>query len=273
MKPRRTFSLSEVLIVAVLVIAATGMVARQLVPPPPPPPAPPTERIDVARGEQTIFLLRSREELAPLESRYGPNHFSRYVEEWIVRDYFQDRREGVFLDVGSAHYKKESNTYYLETELGWSGVAVDALPEFEPDYTTYRPRTKFIAMFAADIDGSSVKLFEPANNKRITSASEAFTVKKGERGISREVPTATLNRLLTEAGISKIDFLSMDIELAEPGALAGFDIRKYRPELVCIEVHPEVRQPIFDYFARNGYVVVGKYLRIDPTNVYFQPLR
>jgi hypothetical protein len=42
--------------------------------------------------------------------------------------------------------------------------------------------------------------------------------------------------------------------------------------LVCIEAHPEVRQEILDYFARNGYVVVGKYLRADIWNLYFTPL-
>ncbi len=44
--------------------------------------------------------------------------------------------------------KDESNTYFLETNLGWSGLAVDAIPEFGPDYATFRPRTTFVAMFA-----------------------------------------------------------------------------------------------------------------------------
>ena len=282
MTARRQFSMGEVAIVALLTVAATAAVmVRVYAVRAEPIDGVRAERVDgargepvdVARGEQTVFLYRSREELAPLAARYGPSHHSRYVEEWVARDFFQDRRGGVFLDVGAAHYQKESNTYYLERELGWSGVAVDALPEFAADYRQHRPRTRFVAMFAADVDGGTVHLFEPAHDKRIASASEAFTVRKGERGVAREVPTATLNRVLEQAGISKIDYLSMDIELAEPKALAGFDIARYRPELVCIEVHPEVRQAIFDYFARHGYVVVGKYLRIDPTNVYFMPLR
>ncbi len=32
----------------------------------------------------------------------------------------------------------------------------------------------------------------------------------------------------------------MDIELSEPKALAGFTIERFKPELVCIEAHPEV---------------------------------
>ena len=65
----------------------------------------------------------------------------------------------------------------------------------------------------------------------------------------------------------------MDIELHEPQALAGFDLKRFRPQLVCIEAHPEVRQAILDYFTVGGYVVVGKYLRADPQNLWFTPVQ
>jgi hypothetical protein len=64
----------------------------------------------------------------------------------------------------------------------------------------------------------------------------------------------------------------MDIELSEPKALAGFDVDRFKPALVCIEAHPEVRQQILDYFTRHRYVLVGRYLRADSKNLYFQPL-
>jgi hypothetical protein len=88
---------------------------------------------------------------------------------------------------------------------------------------------------------------------------------------ARQVPTITLDDLLTAGGISTIDFMSMDIELSEPKALAGFDLVRYQPRLVCIEAHPETRQAILDYFAIRGYTVVGKYLRLDNTNLWFMP--
>jgi hypothetical protein len=84
--------------------------------------------------------------------------------------------------------------------------------------------------------------------------------------------TATLDDLLTQHGVTEIDFVSIDIELHEPQALAGFSIARFRPALVCIEAHPEVRQQILDYFARHDYVVVGEYLHVDETNLYFMPL-
>src|SRR5688572_773646 len=42
--------------------------------------------------------------------RFG-DHNSRNAEEWIVRDFFKDRRGGFFVDVGAADYKAENNTY------------------------------------------------------------------------------------------------------------------------------------------------------------------
>jgi FkbM family methyltransferase len=63
------------------------------------------------------------------------------------------------------------------------------------------------------------------------------------------VPTVTLDDLLTQLEVEKVDFLSMDIELSEPRALSGFDINKFRPELVCIEAHRQVRDQIYAYFV------------------------
>jgi FkbM family methyltransferase len=211
-------------------------------------------------------------EVEPLRQAYGPERHSRNFEEWIIRDHVKDRRGGVFLDVGANHYRDESNTYFLETTLGWSGLAVDALPEFGPDYARHRPATRFVAMFASDVADSTVRFFVAGPNHLVSSSNQAFVEGHGASGTARMVPTTTLNALLDEAGIERIDFLNMDIELAEPKALAGFDIDRFRPGLVCIEGHLEVRQEILDYFARHGYVLIGKYLRADAYNLYFKPL-
>ena len=211
-------------------------------------------------------------ELAPISSTYGPNSHSRNAEEWLVRDFFQDRRDGVFLDVGANHYRDESNTYYLETQLGWSGVSVDALEAFSADYRAHRPRTQYFARFVSDVTDSTARFYVPEENKLVASASFEFTERHGAPGVATEVRTTTLDALLERAGLAHIDFLTMDIELAEPKALAGFDVDRYRPALVCIEAHQEVRQEVLDYFTRHGYTVVGKYLRADPKNLYFSPL-
>jgi FkbM family methyltransferase len=207
-------------------------------------------------------------ELEPLAARYGAKN-SRFAEEWIIRDFFQDRRDGVFLDVGANEYRSESNTYFLETALGWSGIAIDAQEEFAAGFKANRPRTRFFALFVSDASDTTIDFFIPDDRPGVASFTRSIAA--GPAAV-RKVPTITLNDLLARERITRLDFMSMDIELAEPRALAGFDIERYMPALVCIESHSEVRQPILDYFARHHYVVAGKYLRMDTQNLYFVPI-
>jgi FkbM family methyltransferase len=203
-----------------------------------------------------------------LEAAYGPNRYSMGPEEWIIREVLRDQRDGVFVDVGAADARILSNTYYLESVLGWSGLAVDAQATYAPDYARYRPRTKFRSFFISDVSGRQLPLYIPEQKESASSI-------KGWGGTPTktiEVATITLDDLLERERLTRVDLLSMDIEEHEPQALAGFSIDRYRPKLVVIEAHPPIRQELVDYFTRHRYVLLAKYLPVDDYNFYFVPL-
>lgn len=204
-----------------------------------------------------IPLGRGRGAGRTREKYPGPSNSER-GEEWILRDFFEDRRGGVFVDVGANHYREFSNTYYLETTLGWSGIAIEPQAAFAADYAKYRPKTTFVPLFISDVSNKDAVLFVPQSNHLVASADRAFAEDLGGTSAEVQARTTTLDDLLAHLAVDRIDFLTMDIELSEPAALRGFSIGRYRPALVCIEAHPEVRQEILDYFTRNGYVVVGE---------------
>jgi hypothetical protein len=156
--------------------------------------------------------------------------------------------------------------------LGWSGLAIEPFQHFKPDYDAHRSRARFLAFFISDASDDSVKMYTLGRMFAGSSSNRQFVERFGERPEEVTVPTITLNDLLDREGVKQIDFMSMDIELSEPAALAGFDIDRFRPSLVCIEAQPEIRQAILDYFTRHDYVVLGKYLRVDEANLYFAPL-
>jgi FkbM family methyltransferase len=210
-------------------------------------------------------------ELQKIAQPYGPSRNSRYGEEWILRDFFKDERDGVFVDVGANHYQRDSNTYYLETGLGWSGIAIEPQTKFASDYKSNRPRTKFIPLFVSDTSNSEAVLYVPSNDL-VASATKAYAEEES-RGAAEptRVTTTTLDDVLDRSRLTHIDFLSIDVELHEAQVLKGFSINRFQPRLVCIEARPEVRQPILEYFAAHGYIVVGKYLRADTENLWFQP--
>jgi len=245
------------LVEVVLLIAFTAFVTRYAV-----------QRQDIGYGGASLVEAPLLEQL---DERYGGERFSMGVEEWFIRDFFSDTRNGIFVDVGAWDPIKGSNTYRLEKDFGWSGLAVDAIREFESKYTSIRPKSRFITAFVGDQNTGTATLHVPERLSAVASGTESFVNVFTEESTPRQVPRRTLDSLLDEAAITRIDFLSMDIELGEPAALRGFDIERFRPRLICIEAHGETRQAILDYFAAHGYVLIGKYLPHDRVNLYFKP--
>jgi FkbM family methyltransferase len=213
-----------------------------------------------------------QERLSPARILSGKPQYSQHNEELIIRHFFKDRRDGFFLDVGCASPIAHSNTYYLEHHLGWSGIGVDALAEYAPAWQIKRPRSKFLSYLVTD-HAEAVEPFYRAP-QRGTSSSLKDWKRPGRDPTKVEkilVPTITLNRLLEQNGVKRIDFLSMDIEGAEPQALAGFDIERFRPELACVEAKPQNRAKILKYFAGHGYRRLHRYIQFDAVNYYFTP--
>jgi FkbM family methyltransferase len=200
--------------------------------------------------------------------------YSQSREELVIRDFFGDRRDGVYLDVGCAWAEQYSNTYYLEERLGWTGIGVDALPDYAEEWAAKRPRSRFFNYLVTD-HSRTEEPFYRADLKGISQAQGPVVGPAGDEIPSEEisVPTITLTELLDENGIERLDFLNLDIEGHEPQALAGLDIDRFKPELVCVEAKPKNREFLRQYFAEHGYEQIERYLEHDATNYYFTPRR
>lgn len=237
---------------------------------------------------------------------HGKKLYSQFDEELVIRHFFQDRKGGVFVDVGASYWKVDSTTYYLEERLEWSGIAIDAIAEHAAGYALNRPRTKFFSYIVTDRSGGSETLYlagqlSSTNETHVSDLvdSAASDPRQGEilaTGESRDrhvqdvrdvlkavdglkdfepeeiqVETITLNDLLAQNGVTEIDFLSMDIEGGELSALKGFDIERFRPELVCIEMAAARRAELTSYFDAHGYERIQEYVKYDSINGYFRP--
>ena len=228
-----------------------------------------------AEEEPEKTLLRRVHGIAMGEVWPGPEEklYSQGNEELIIRDFFQDRKNGVFLDVGCSTPIDNSTTYYLEKHLDWSGIGVDALPEYAPGYRLKRPKTRFHNFIVTDHSGTIEEFYRAVGVPGLSSTEKdreflghVLTKKM------IKVPTITLDELLEQDGVENIDFLSMDIEGGALKALAGFDIEKYQPGLICIEA-PGLEDFIEKYFAQHGYERIEKYMKYDYVNWYYRPAK
>lgn len=56
----------------------------------------------------------------------------------FVYKILNDKQNGSFIEVGSSHWKHNSNTYLLEKEFGWRGVGIEIQEHFIKDYNKNR---------------------------------------------------------------------------------------------------------------------------------------
>jgi FkbM family methyltransferase len=219
------------------------------------------------RSAEGQRILPDKVDLAALHAGYGEALYSQDDEETLIRAFFQDRRGGFFLDVGAGDPIRHSTTYYLEKHLGWTGIAVDAIAEYAEAYAKERPATRFFTYFVGDRSDAAHDFFVSAD-RNYSSATGSDP--RGGVYQKRKVATIALDDLLKREQVSRLDFLSMDIEGSEPMALAGLNVARYRPELVCVEIStPEIGRAISEYFALRGCREVSAYRAIDNINRYY----
>jgi FkbM family methyltransferase len=220
-----------------------------------------------------IAQLRERMRNAP--GRTGilaeTKRYSLFDEELIIRDFFQDRPNGYFVDVGCAWPAMANNTYYLEKHLGWTGIGIDALSEYAPAWKRDRPSSRFFSYLVTDHSDTN-EVFFKSENVGLSSAKRGFANGRGFGGTLEveeiSTPTTTLTNLLLREEVSKIDLLALDIEGYEMMALRGFDIERFRPELVVVEGKDPA---VAAYFDAHGYVMIERYKPFDLVNTYFRP--
>lgn len=72
-------------------------------------------------------------------------------DEWVV-EVFKGKRGGTFLDVGCHETKNLSNTWALEKDFGWRGIAIDVDGAFTHSWAVERPGSTFVLGDACTMD-------------------------------------------------------------------------------------------------------------------------
>jgi len=192
--------------------------------------------------------------------------YSYANEEVIVRDFFQDRRDGFFVDVGCAWPIKNSNTYYLEKNLGWSGIGVDGLARYAEGWSKHRPRSRFFNFLVTERSDAEETFYRAVLWG--LSTAERDVAERLKIAGELKVPGIRLDDLLERSGVTEVDFLSIDVEGHQQAVLAGFDVQRWRPELVCVEDDGPITIP---WFRERGYAPIERYRARDVVNWYFAP--
>jgi FkbM family methyltransferase len=183
-----------------------------------------------------------------IQSSYG-----QYQQDlWVALAEAHGKKDGYYVDVGSADGEFISNTFLLD-QMGWKGVCIDPFPKNmarrtcqvfkQPVFSESGKKLRFRA--AGDLGGIESDLGKFKNE-----LADAPTV---------EVITATLDEILEKAKAPHwIDYLNIDVEGAEVDALRGLNLDRYEIGALTIEhnFEPEKRARIQQIMEAKGYVRV-----------------
>jgi FkbM family methyltransferase len=153
---------------------------------------------------------------------------------------------GVFVEAGGHDGYTQSNTYYLERFRGWRGVLVEPMPEMAEEARRNRPESQVFrcALVSPEQDGGEIEMeFGDLFSKvRSGEQDDSGWVRNGLVLGWRDhrveaIPARSLSSVLSEAGVSRIDLLSLDVEGFELKVLSGLDLSRHAPAWILVEMH------------------------------------
>jgi FkbM family methyltransferase len=191
-------------------------------------------------------------------------NYAANTEEAILVDYFASVPSGFFVEVGGYHPFDLSVSWPFERQ-GWTGIMIEPIPEYAERLRENRSASVFECACTSpdapntaslNLDGGFSSM--TCGRKHKTEAASVETI---------IVQCRTLDSILNEKNVKKIDLLSIDVEGFEYSVLQGLNLNTYRPELIFLEDHMHYIDS-HKYLKNNGY----KLVRRTGTNNWYVPI-
>jgi FkbM family methyltransferase len=188
--------------------------------------------------------------------------YSQYEQDrYVYENFFKDKKNGIFVDIGAHDGISLSNTYFFEKQMGWQGICIEPLPEIFERLKTNRnclciqgciydkaDKVSFLRIHGyPEMLSGIVDNYDPRHLDRITREVKS-------RGGSTEVIEVTcypLTQLLLDHGVKHVDYLSVDTEGGEMDILKSIDFDKI--DIEVIDVENNYGEPFQAFLESVGY--------------------
>ena len=166
--------------------------------------------------------------------------YSEWGEDLFIVKYFKNLNKGFYVDIGAYHPFFLSNTQLL-FKKNWEGINIDINPTSIEIFNDARPNDynvntavsnrnkKYINYYTKNIINLlSTTIIDSA---KMSFLNNSFNIRKTK--------CCGLNNIISKTKFKnrRIDFLNIDTEKSEVDVLKSLNFSKYKPKLICVEIH------------------------------------
>jgi hypothetical protein len=209
------------------------------------------------------FLSNFFEKLHILQNIYVKNNYffkkksySMDKEDLVIREYFKDKNNGFYVDIGCYHPLQRNNTMLLY-QKGWRGINIDISKFSIKLFKFLRPDDCNLNLAVSNKEGVIDMFFQKKLSQLSTIKENQAKIAFQGNILKKKILSKRLTSILdlSKYKNQKIDFLNIDVEGADFEALQSLDLKKYSPELICIEILKKdlKNSDVFIFLDKNRY--------------------
>jgi len=177
-------------------------------------------------------------------------------EDLNILNFFKDKRDGFYIDVGCFHPLDRNNTYLLYLK-NWRGINID-ISQFSIDLFNFLRPGDFNLKCAVSEKNQIIRTYFQKELSQLSTTDELQAKKAFQGKIkTQEVQSYSLDHIIENSKFcnKEIDLLDIDVEGADYQVLLGLNFEKYKPKLICIEIHNEnlENDVVYKFLSNKGY--------------------
>ena len=166
------------------------------------------------------------------------SQYSRWGEDSFLVDYFKNTSNGRYIDIGSFHPFRGSNTYLLYKK-GWSGINIDINKISIDLFKLARPNDINLNLAISDTN-KKIKIYQTKDLGKMNTINLKFASFFLKNYHVKESRSYNLNDILCKYNTNKnnrFELIDIDVEGSEYQILKGLNFKKYSFKLILVETH------------------------------------
>lgn len=188
--------------------------------------------------------------------------FSQSGQDRVIDRILQGKRDGVFVDIGGYDGVTGSNTLFFEIFRNWTGVLIEPSAQQLKRAQTVR-KCPCLGYAVAGKTGKADFMEVTSGYMQMSGFLDSYDTNTlaqvranpSHQEVIHRLPKKTLQAILREQKLKKIDYLSLDVEGAELDILQGFAFEKYDIDFMSIENNLQ-SSDLPEFMRTKGYELI-----------------